>query len=269
LPGKKMLWSGSRLAGEHGHNRQKTFKASLRVAYSMYEEAFIMTERELLRLHLEAVWDLTLPALDEPVHEFVLTRSLPPWSLYLGTFAQEQVAIWHPEVVAEQRLLYLENARKADVVWDQALGMRREVVFHAPSIRQEQQAQARQRARILDAADADLINAFEPESALYFLDPHRAPCIGGVVDGRLVSIAHSARQTPAACELGIETLPEARRRGYAAAATILWTATVQRNGLIPIYSAFASNTASLRLAKATGYMPRIDGAYGPVSEAAD
>lgn len=228
-----------------------------------------MTERELLRLHLEAVWNLTLPALDGPAREFVLERSLPPWSLYLGTFAQEQVAIWHPEVVAEQRLLYLEKARKADVAWDQALGMRREVVFHYPIIPEEHQVRARQRARILSVEDADLINAFEPESAVYFLDPHRAPCIGVVVDGRLVSIAHSSRQTPAACELGIDTLPEARRRGYGAAATILWTAIVQQKGLIPIYSAFAWNTASLRLAKATGYVPRIEGVYGPVPEAGD
>lgn len=228
-----------------------------------------MTERELLRLHLEAVWGLTLPALDEPAREFVLSGNLPPWPLYLGIFAQEQVAIWHPDVVAEQRVLYLENAQKADVVWDQALGMRREVVFHAPSIRQEQQAQASQRARLLNAEDADLINIFEAGSALYFLDPHRAPCIGVVVDGRLVSIAHSSRQTPAACELGIETLPEARRRGYAAAATILWTAIVQQKGLMPIYSAFAWNTASLQLAKATGYVPCIDGVYGPVPEDAD
>ncbi len=226
-----------------------------------------MTERELLRLHLEAVWGLTLPAFNEPASEFVLAGSLPPWSLYLGTFAREQVAIWHPDVVAEQRVLYREHALQADVVWDQGPGMRREVVFHAPSIRQEQHAQVRQQARLLSAEDADLINIFEQESAPYFLDPHRAPCIGVVVDGRLMSIAHSSRQTSAACELGIETLPEARRRGYAAAATILWTAMVQQKGLIPIYSAFAWNTASLHLAKATGYVPRIDGVYGPVPEA--
>ncbi|MGO8950526.1 MAG: GNAT family N-acetyltransferase [Ktedonobacterales bacterium] len=228
-----------------------------------------MTERELLRLHLEAVWNLTLPALDEAMSELVLTQSLPSWWLYLGTFAQKHVAIWHPEVVPEQRLLYLENARKADVVWDQALGMRREVVFHSPLLRQEHQTQAQQRARVLRAEDTDRINAFEAGSASYFLNPHMAPCIGVVVDGRLVSIAHSSRQTPSACELGINTLPEARRQGYAAAATILWTAIVQQKGLVPIYSAFAWNTASLQLAKSIRYMPRIDGVYGPVTEAAE
>lgn len=226
-----------------------------------------MTERELLRLHIEAVWNLSLPALDEDEHELVLTQTLPPWSLYLGAFAHEQVAIWHPEVTPEQRSQYLEKARKADVVRDQTPGMRREVVFQHPIISPQQQVQAQQRARILTEADADLIEAFEAESAPYFLNPRAAPCIGVVVDGRLVSIAHSSRQTPAACELGINTLPEARRRGYAAAATILWTALVQQKRLVPIYSAFAWNTASLRLAQAVGYVPRIDSVYGPVPEA--
>jgi predicted GNAT family acetyltransferase len=86
------------------------------------------------------------------------------------------------------------------------------------------------------------------------------------MDGRIVSIAHSSRQTPAACELGIDTLLEARRRGYATAATTLWTATVQQQGLVPIYSAFAWNVASLRLAQRVGYVPRIAGVYGPVPE---
>ena len=228
-----------------------------------------MTERELLRLHLEAVWDLTLPAFAEPLLEFVLTRSLPPWSLYLGTLAQEQVTLWQPEVGPEQRLRYLEDARKADVVWNSTVRMRREVVFEPPIISQERQAQAQQRARILTVDDANLLNAMWPEDAPIVLNPEKAPYIGVIVDDRLVSLACSARQTPAACELGIDTIPEARRRGYAAAATILWTALVQQKGLVPIYSAFAWNTASLHLAESIGYMPRIDGVYGPVPETAE
>ena len=56
-----------------------------------------------------------------------------------------------------------------------------------------------------------------------------------------------------ACELGIDTLPEARHQGYALAATILWTQAVLQERLVPIYSADAFNTASLRLADAAGY----------------
>ncbi len=228
-----------------------------------------MTGRELLRRHIEAVWGLSLPPLEETLRELVLPQGCPPWSLYLGAFAQEQVAIWRPEVAPERRLPLLELAHQASDMWEQSLGMRREVVFHAPVISPQQQAQARQLARVLSAEDTDLIEAMWPEDAPIMLKPQKAPYIGVIVDGRLVSIAHSSRQTASACELGIDTLPEARRRGYAAAATTLWTALVQQQRLTPLYSSFAWNTASLRLAQAVGYMPRIDGVYGPVPEADD
>jgi predicted GNAT family acetyltransferase len=76
-----------------------------------------------------------------------------------------------------------------------------------------------------------------------------------VFDGRLLNQAHSSRRTAEACELGIDTLPEARRRGYALAATVAWSASILAEGLVPIYSAFAANTASLRLAHGAGYRP--------------
>lgn len=228
-----------------------------------------MTDRELLRRHLEAVWGLTLPSIGGQSNELILTGSLPPWSLYLATFAQEQVTISRPEVRREQLLLLREQARTAQPGQDGSVGMRREVIFHAPRIAPQRQAQAQQRARVLGIADATLIEAFEAESAAYFLDPQKAPAVGVVVGGRLLSVAHSSRQTPAACELGINTLPEARRRGYAASATILWTALVQQQGLMPIYSAFAWNSASLCLAQAVGYGPSIDGVYGPMPETED
>lgn len=230
-----------------------------------------MTNRELLRRHLEAVWGLTLPPIDEASHELVLTQRPLPWSLYLATFAQEEVTLRRSDVRPEQLLRLREQARTAQSGQDAdtSASMRREVIFHAPLIVPQQQALAQQQARVLGASDAALIEAFEAESAAYFLDPRASPAVGVVVDGRLLSIAHSSRQTPDACELGINTLPEARRRGYAAAATILWTALVQQQGLMPIYSAFAWNDASLRLAQSVGYGPSIDGAYGPVVEAAD
>lgn len=230
-----------------------------------------MTELELLRLHIEAVWSLALPALDEAARarEVVLTQSLPPWSLYLATFVQKHVAIWHPHVTPEQRVPLLERASKTDAMYDAAVGMRREVVFQYPHISPQQQAQAQRLARVLTADDLDLIDAMWPEEAPITLKPQKAPYVGVVVDGRLVCLAHSSRRTPAACELGIDTLPDARRRGYAAAAATLWTALVQQQGPVPIYSAFAWNTASLRLAQSIGYVPRIEGVYGPVAENAE
>jgi RimJ/RimL family protein N-acetyltransferase len=226
-----------------------------------------MTDRELLRLHLEAVWGITLPPLEADKHELVLSESLPPWSFYLAVFAQEQVIVRRAEVEPAQLQQFQHQARAVAAGAALPSGMRREVAFGSPTISPQQQALAGQVARILTEADADLINGLWPGEAPLMLQPQTAPCIGVVVGGRLMSIAHSSRQTAEACELGIDTIPEARRRGYAAAATILWTALVQQKGLVPIYSAFAWNTASLHLARSIGYVPRIEGVYGPVTDA--
>ena len=51
----------------------------------------------------------------------------------------------------------------------------------------------------------------------------------------------------------MDTLPDARRRGYALAATVMWTKMVLQEGLVPLYSALADNKASLALAAAAGY----------------
>jgi len=114
-------------------------------------------------------------------------------------------------------------------------------------------ATAQALARPLTPDDHSLIEIFEPGSSDYYLHTDRCPLIGVVVEGRLLSVAHSSRRTSEACELGIDTLPEARRRGYALAATVLWAAGVAQEGLVPLYSALIENEASLRLAAAAGY----------------
>jgi hypothetical protein len=229
-----------------------------------------VTDRELLRLHLEAVWNITLPDLRRTETDINLPESAVPWSVYLAGFGRRRLAVWRPDVEPSERSRLREAAQAAGPVWDETLKMRREVVFHYPYSRtlSRQLPQATQLARDLTADDARLVDAYETDSASYFLDREHAPCLGVIVDGRLMSIAHSSRRTAAACELGINTLAEARRQGYAVAATVLWTAAVQDLGLVPIYSSFAWNTPSLHLATSVGYRPRIDGAYGPMPDSA-
>jgi GNAT acetyltransferase len=223
-----------------------------------------MTDRELLRLHIEAVWGISIPPLEGDIVEMTVTAPLPPWSLYQADLARgERVTIWRPGVMADERADLLQRARDADVVFDAAVGMRREVVLRFPdtlSIADQHNV------RLLTADDAALLGAFEAGSATYYLNPVCAPCIGVIADGRLVTVAHSSRRTAAACELGINTLPEARLQGYAAAATRAWTRAIQQEGLTPIYSAFVHNTASLRLAASAGYVQMSASVYGPVSE---
>lgn len=226
-----------------------------------------MTDRELLRLHVEAVWGITLSPIDAAVGDVVVAAGAPPWSLYLATLADgSQVTIWRADTPAERRAGLLALAHAAGVHWDEAHAMRREVVFAAPESAPHVNGQ---RARELGAADAALVEAFASGSATYFLSPRTAPCVGVVVDGRLVSVAHSSRQTAEAYELGVDTALDARRRGYAADAVTLWTQLVQKHGLTPIYSAFAWNDASLRLAQSVGFTRRIESVYGPVPRPKD
>ncbi|HEX5441480.1 MAG TPA: GNAT family N-acetyltransferase [Ktedonobacterales bacterium] len=224
-----------------------------------------MTDRELLRLHIEAVWGISIPPLDGASVELADITPLPPWSLYQAELAQgEQVTIWRLGITADERADLLQRAGAADVVYDAAVGMRREVVLRFPD--DTLSVAAERDARLLTDDDTALLEAFEAGSASYFLSPSHAPCIGVIADNRLVSVAHSSRRTAAACELGINTVPEARRQGYASAATRAWTRAIQQEGLTPIYSAFAHNTASLRLAAATGYLQVSASVYGPVNE---
>lgn len=220
-----------------------------------------------LRQHVEAVWGVRLPALAPGDHDTLPGgASLPPgdaetgWLLYWAETDEGAVRLWQRDTPAERRPALLARAAAA---WAHAgdaadsamdVGIRREVALALPADARLDVA-AHKLARRLTAADTTLLEHFEPGESAYYLEPARAPIIGVVTDGRLVSVAHSSRRTTQACELGIETLPDARRRGYALVATVLWAAAVRAEGLVPLYSALAANAASLALARAAGYRP--------------
>lgn len=113
-------------------------------------------------------------------------------------------------------------------------------------------AAARHLTRRLTWEDSDLIETFWPGEAESVLRVEQ-PLFGVIVDGHLFNLAHTSRRTAEACELGIDTVPEARRKGYALASSVAWSAAILEEGLTPIYSASSWNTASLNLAMAAGY----------------
>lgn len=227
----------------------------------------VISDRAFLRLHIEAVWEITIPPLEGMTVELAETAPLPPWTLYQANLADGLVTILRPDVPLKQRADLLARSRVAGVVFDAALSMRREVVLRAREVAPTPPAHPQHNVRLLVADDAALLEAFEAGSSGYFLDPQHAPCFGVIVARRLVSVAHSSRRTRSACELGINTLPEARRQGYATTAVRAWTAAILHEELTPIYSAFAHNTASLRLAATAGYAQVSESVYGPVAEA--
>jgi hypothetical protein len=154
-----------------------------------------MTEREWLRFHLEAAWGITLPPLVGASVELLPDSPLPPWSLYLATWPQEQVTLWAPGMSSAQRARLLNQAQRIGKSFDPASGMRREVVFQPQHPPRQPPAEVLRLTRRLTPADTAMLEAFEPDSASYYLHPQRAPCIGVVVQHTLMSVAHSSRRT--------------------------------------------------------------------------
>jgi hypothetical protein len=212
----------------------------------------------MLRLHVEAVWGVKLPPL-EADDLILLPESLQPdWRLYVADLGEERITIWRPGLAPAERaalLSRLAEVQHLPVEDTPPQGVSREVALRLDAAPALDLATARQIARQLGPDDYALLEAFWPGEAAGLLRPAARPLLGVVIAGRLLTLAHSSRRTAEACELGIDTLTEARRRGYALAATVAWSASVQAEGLVPIYSAFAANTASLRLAHAAGYRP--------------
>ncbi|GAC1362025.1 MAG: hypothetical protein NVS2B12_20290 [Ktedonobacteraceae bacterium] len=221
-------------------------------------------ERILLRLHVEAVWGVQLPPLVSDECELLLASSQPYWQCYVADIATARIHIWRPDVsVGEREALRLRvgEAVEALAATSTSLtGISREVALAFTGSPMLDLASASRIARPLAGQDRSLIELFQPDATEELLQPDREPLIGVIDSGRLLCVAHSSRRTEEACELGIDTLPDSRRRGYALAATVAWTQAVLQEGLVPIYSAFVENGPSLRLAAKAGYRAFARGA---------
>jgi GNAT acetyltransferase len=229
------------------------------------KEAFMrFPERTLLRLHIEAVWGVRLPAALEQDSLLLPDSAQPAWRLYVAAMLDgDRLHIWRSDVDACARDAL---RRRGDEVlsWPQDVedepDSSREIALHQIAVPTIDPVTARGMTRLITSADHDLLEQFQPGSAEHYCDTALHPLVGVVRAGRLLSLAHSSRRTVEACELGIDTLPDARRQGYALAATVIWAELVAQAGLVPIYSAFATNRASLRLAAAAGYRVFVRGA---------
>jgi hypothetical protein len=214
-----------------------------------------LTDRAMLRLHIEAVWKVKLPPLEQNEITLLPESARPDWRLYAADLAEGRVLIWRADVESEEREELLARLAEA---WSlpeedlQAAGVEREVAFRLSIKPKIDLAEVQRLTRRLTREDYELIEIFWPGEAERLLREEQ-PLLGVIAAGRLLSLAHSARRTAEACELGIDTERDVRRKGYALASTVAWSAAIMEEGLTPIYSAHSWNTASLRLAVGAGY----------------
>jgi len=208
------------------------------------------SDLDLLQRHIEAVWGVHLPPLAVGDVEVTTSGGATPWMLYVARTDAGEVRAWR-DVPAAARAELVERGRRAlpPVGENPGEGVVGEVVFRRPCPLPALDGAAKR----LGEADRPALEVFEPGESAYWLDPRRAPLFGVVEAGRLVSVAHSSRRTAAACELGINTQVETRRRGFARACVLAWTRAVLEEGLEPLYSADRTNAPSLALARACGY----------------
>lgn len=213
-------------------------------------------DRAMLRLHVEAVWGVRLPPIEQQNVMLVSESRLPDWRLYSADLAEGRMHVWRPDVTIVERETLLERLGAVSTLPPAVAlppGISREVAFRLDGTPKTGAVATQYIVKSLTLADYALVEAFQADFVSDLLQPACYPFIGVIVEGRLLSLAHSSRRTTEACELGIDTLPEARRKGYALAATKAWSSAIIQEGLVPIYSALAENTASLSLAVAAGY----------------
>ena len=214
-------------------------------------------DRAFLRLHVMAVWSVTIPRRFGDEVTLTPASFQPNCRLMATDLAGERILIWRADTTEAQRAAALARLAAATAADDQPMqpepGIHRDVALRLEAEPRISIEQAQRMARPLTRADVERIEEFWPGEAEDALRPEAQPAIGVIVQQRLVSLAHVSARIAGACELGIETRPDARRNGYALAATVAWTQAVIAEGLTPIYSACARNTASLRLAEAAGY----------------
>ncbi|MBO0783206.1 MAG: hypothetical protein J2P37_30700, partial [Ktedonobacteraceae bacterium] len=63
----------------------------------------MLTDRALLRLHIEAVWGVKLPLIERQDIELAEDSARPAWQLCVAELASEHIQIWRPDVTLDER----------------------------------------------------------------------------------------------------------------------------------------------------------------------
>jgi GNAT superfamily N-acetyltransferase len=75
----------------------------------------------------------------------------------------------------------------------------------------------------------------------------------GIVDGEIVSLAHTFAWSPLYVDIGVTTHEDMRNQGYASAAAAIVIEEIRKRGRTPVWSCGARNEPSLRIAQKLGF----------------
>ncbi len=176
----------------------------------------------------------------DPAAAWALLRRIPGWS-YVSV-APEQAAFFAERIESE---LGVPTTRFDDLHYV----LERAPVPHAdPAVRRL----GSEDIPLLEAAPRDVQGAgYRTFRELV----SEGAAAGGVVDGRLVSLATVSAQTDRYADIGIDTLEAYRRRGFAAAGAYLMATEARARGLTPVWSTGDYNRPSQRVAEKLGFRP--------------
>jgi GNAT superfamily N-acetyltransferase len=75
----------------------------------------------------------------------------------------------------------------------------------------------------------------------------------GIVEGEIVSLAHTFAWSPLYVDIGVTTHEDLRNQGYATSAAAIVAEEVRKRGRIPVWSCGVHNEPSLRIAQKLGF----------------
>ena len=147
------------------------------------------TDRTLLRLHVEAVWDVRLPSPVLNDVELLRESFQPSWKLCVAELADGRVHIWRPDVTSTERevlRLRVSQALAFPPVVAPIPGVSREVALSLVASPRLDVDMANSIVRLLTSWDRPLIEAFQPGSLDDYFHSKRHPLIGVVIADRYI-----------------------------------------------------------------------------------
>jgi GNAT superfamily N-acetyltransferase len=104
--------------------------------------------------------------------------------------------------------------------------------------------------RLLTPDDEDLLGGSD---AFTSNDLGKTIIAGAVVNGEIVSLAHTFAWSPDHVDIGVMTHEDARGQGFATTAAALVADEILKEGRVPVWSCGASNEPSIRIAARLGF----------------